>query len=410
MTASDIDTSVPLHPDFARRLKVAGVGQDATYYATRWAAVTAYADDVDVPRALDLVRLTAGEALAGDRPAGFRDALRLADPGFAEGDNAFEMTILAGFVLVHLWGVSDAKASPVADVAALALSTWDFGGRAAGTPSAVFVSEARAYRSRRAAAVAAAPLSITAALKSPISSKQIIDQATAAIANNQLPQIADLLGQVSSAVETLHKHQRTLASTAETALQALREEADVAWWVLSEYSNDFDMHVSALPPTAAALILGKELGDLAGALPGTPASTAVLDRLLRAHFSGQHTSADAARASGQSARRRKSDGTPASRPRADGDVSLHTAIVAAPPEWRRGWSVTLSASIRGSLTPVLTAVDFSLSTDADDEWVPAFRKAAGFDPKDAGYARSALILAQQAYDECVLARAVAAQR
>jgi hypothetical protein len=65
-----------MHPDFARRLKLAGVMQDSAYYASRWTGVTAFADAVDsVDTVLDLVRLLIGEPMKGDRPAGFRLAL-----------------------------------------------------------------------------------------------------------------------------------------------------------------------------------------------------------------------------------------------------------------------------------------------------------------------------------------------
>ena len=362
-----------MHPDFAKRLKIAGVMQDPAYYARRWAAVSKYGSKLrTVEPVLGLVRTLAGEPVPGTHLQAFRAALTAADPGYVEGDNALEMAILAGFALQVRWGAPVRGDDPLGDAAALAVITWDFAGRSQGQVAAPFVCDARAHRDQRALAVA------SAVLEAPEVS---VD----------LPEEAGTLPEAITALEQIVASQQDIMEFLTESLKGQQEEANVAWWVLGEHSRDLRSHVSALPALAAPLILGKELGDLARRLPGNPGALAILDRMLRASLAGAHGSTVSVDSDAEKA-------------------TLFRSVSAAPPAWRAQVTAERTSTRYGSLTPVLTAIAMSLDVDAEGEWLPLFKKASGFDPNDNTYVRAPLALAAQTYDECLFVAAIQAAR
>src|SRR5205085_2233156 len=75
--------------------------------------------------------------------------------------------------------------------------------------------------------------------------------------------------------------------------QAMRqEESNVLWWLYGAQSRDLEVPFVTLK-SAASIVLGKELADLAGTLPGPYAARAFLDKAVReAGFSNEVTLSD----------------------------------------------------------------------------------------------------------------------
>lgn len=388
---------VATHPEFASRLKAANLFEDGPFYALRWTGVSEYSGNVDIPRAVDLVQLLAGSAdgatlLPASRPEGFREALSAADPGFASGNNALELGLLAGFVLTRLW--DDRKIeSDVADAAALAVITWNFWGRADGTPAEAFVRDAVAYRERRS--VEMSELTTVAVLPraARVSAANFAAAVTAA-ASQSWAAMSAAFNEIAAAVNALANGQDELLDHMTRALQSQREESNVAWWVLGEYSRNFDIHIGALSPSGAPIILGKELGELAPTPPGSYSARAILDRMLKIHRASINPATRPKNAAG------KTVSDKATR------VSLLDMVNAADRDWRAAWTEDLlSASLAGPLTPVMTAIKQSMAVDGATEWVPQYTKSTkGIDPR---LPFDPLTVAVQTYNEYVLASVVA---
>jgi hypothetical protein len=174
---------------------------------------------------------------------------------------------------------------------------------------------------------------------------------------------------------------QALVSTTETASEAIaelerqsrlrREETDILWWMTSGVSRDLSVSFKDLKTLAASVIAGKELAFLVSP-PGVLPAYSLLQGMI----------------------------PPATGRAAGKTIGLIAAVNATDREWRESVIKALDIERVTDLSPALTAIKQSLTTDKPDGWTAAYKKAAGFktDPLLAP-----ADLALQVHRECLLA-------
>jgi GTPase-associated system helical domain len=378
-----------VHKYFADWYRVAAIEPHPETLEKRWSAIQRTVRDLDVPDALEVVRLFYGSPRCLPRFAErYRDAFKSRDVTFPMRDNEAELQVLAGATIVALL---DSRPGPVADVTALAMVSADCRGLRSGERLADMLGEARRYLWARSGALRLAkevktvvpPALDVASLLEPFQSaleaKQtrdpdfegVLDQMPAPGAR---PRSSPALELTTKAIQSLAAAITEVATAAGEAvseqarrLQLYREEVNVLWWLFAEHSRDTGHRMASLPLPAACLVAGKELADLIEVLPGPLAAAGLLDRMLRAVERELRPT-----------------------------TTLHEAINTAPREWRAGWVASTDGERVEDLCPVLCSVRRSLETSGPDDWAPPVKTVTGV---DVHRGLTPLDLAVQAYEE-----------
>lgn len=166
-----------------------------------------------------------------------------------------------------------------------------------------------------------------------------------------------------------------LSSQVERLILQQREELDITWWVLGQYSRDFNGPVSALTGVNAPVVLAKEFADLTKTVVGPVAANAVLDRMIA------HTNAPQ-------------------------EIKLFEAVESLPKEWESEWLRTaVGQRSPDAIFPFFAAATRHVEVAGDLLWRDAYAKAIGL---NASVGLAPLGLATQVYDECLLLRIVSA--
>lgn len=158
----------------------------------------------------------------------------------------------------------------------------------------------------------------------------------------------------------------------ERELTIVGEEANMLWWLVSDYSHDRDQAWKKVGSAAAPIIAGKELADLTRAIPGPVAAAAFLDRIVRL-----------------------SDSAKSPKP-----ISIMGAIEKTPRDWREQYEFRAAAGVE-DLAPISKAINLSLTVSEGDDWSPVFEKGTAL------VANSKMLpnaLAYQVFLERLLAR------
>jgi hypothetical protein len=384
-----------VHRYFADWYRVAAIEPQPDVLAKRWEAIEGLVYTLDVPEALEVVRLFFGSARGHARfVERYRDAFKAADVTFQMRDNDVELRVLAGATLASLL---QGRGGPVADVVALAAVCADCRRLRPGDRIGDILREARSHLSSRSAAlrlprhvrtVAVPALDLEAMLEPLHAALQARQTRDPAFEGVMEPPSPSARAKASPASEVVVKAIETVAAAvlevaaaaAEVAeeqghrLRIQREETNVLWWLFGEHSRDLERPMASLPLPAACLVAGKELADLVEVLPGPVAAAGVLDRMLRAVER---------------------------EPRAA--TTIQEAVNGAPRDWRTEWAAAPGAERLEDLCPVLCAVRRSLDTSGADDWLPPVRTLTGVDVA-AGI--RPLDLAVQAYEERLLVGAV----
>jgi hypothetical protein len=173
-----------------------------------------------------------------------------------------------------------------------------------------------------------------------------------------------------------------LTSTTNVAAEAIaelerqsrlrREETDILWWMTAGVSRDLGVPFKDLKTLAASVVAGKELASLVGP-PGVLPAPSLLQGMIPPQAG-------------------KAAGKP---------IGLIAAVNATPRDWRQAVAGSLDMDRIADLSPALTAVRQSLTTDEDDGWTAAYKKAAGI---KADVLLQPVDLALQVHRECLLAR------
>ncbi len=270
------------------------------------------------------------------------------DPQFANSTNTLELALLGGAVLASLMR----KEGRAASVATLAVLAGDACAARSDPNVRSFVELAR-YRRRELAV------------------RWSTDQSWPVLGRELSELVISSATLDSEAVKGIAAYVRQLNEFGEYHFPRVREEADVAWWVLGEYSRDLNIPVREIDRRAAPLILGAELADITRTEIGPVASTAVLWRVLSLVK------------------------------RIPKSLSLSEAIKHLPSQWLSQRSERVGRTTRvDGLTPVLFGIRCAVDATGAD-WGPTFARGTGF---SAEHECSALSLAAQVYDECLLLR------
>jgi hypothetical protein len=385
--------------DFADWYRVVAIETRPDLVEKRRRAMEAIVPTLDVPEALELVRL------AYDVPARdprfverYRDAFRAVDASFPVRDNAAEMGVLAAATIVS---VLEQRGGAVADLAAQATMCADCQGHRPGERPPGLVSRAREYLSARAAALRTAP-ELAGGAKPVLNTETLLGRMEALLdlpmpargresgigavlegsygsgspALSWTPPAADAVGPaLQSVVSAVFDVAAATAKVAEEHARRLRlhgEQLDVLWWLVAEHSRDLGQELRSLPLPVLCIVAGKELADLTAVLPGPPGAAGVLDRVLRG-----------------------------GEPEPGSATSILEGVNGTPRAWRTVWAGTERAQPLEDLCPVIQSVRRSLDVQGGDEWAATVWEATGvnvledIDPLD---------LARQAYEEALLLR------
>lgn len=345
-----------------------------------WRGVEALTAKKKLEYWLDYVRLLIGVTpVEVGTASDFVAAFKHEDPTFTATNNQMLLQVLAGATIIH--GLSSETRQH--DLTALALVSANFKGHVAQLPFAAPIEAATDYlmrRSRSARSPRSGRPSSTPFNPLPDFTSRSLD-----VSQNQWPQLQaaiQQLGQsldlVEGAIQQLHGDVQARWETSvatRTRLAVLEEETNILWWVFGGYSRDFDKPISDLEFPGSCLILAKELADHTRIVPGHLAARAVLYKAI--------TTAT---------------------PQLPDDVPVADAVDSTPRGWREVWIKATGdelVSKSGRLTPLHRAVSASLTTNKEGEWKPVFETATGL---SSSISMSALDLAEQTYQECLLLR------
>lgn len=362
-----------MHPSFGDWYRLVELEPRGDTLEARWKGVATVAKTDDENTVLDLVRLALGRAprRAGFLPE-FQEAFRASDAAFPMSGNALELNVLSGSAWAHVLE----RADSLSDLAALAMYSATFQPGPLERLQEQFRALARNYVISRGSAIRRGE-PWTSPKVSKVKIDQVVEPFTQALRGNQFANAATTFPPVVERIEDAIKEAvnvvRAAAVHLEGSLAIQREQSEIAWWILGEYSRDLDVHVSQLSVAAACLTIGKELADLTNKLPGPVSARAILDRMLR------------------NAKQKQT-----------GKVGIDEVVNASDRARRAAWTADLRTSSVEDLVPLHFGVFKSLETDGDDDWMPAFRKATGLTTK-MGW--SAVDLAEQFYAERLVVRA-----
>jgi GTPase-associated system helical domain len=136
----------------------------------------------------------------------------------------------------------------------------------------------------------------------------------------------------------------------ERELTIVSEEANMLWWLVSEYSRDLNQSWKKVGLSASSIIAGKELADLTRVVPGPVAAAAFLDRIVRL-----------------------SDSAKPPKP-----ITIKEAIEKTPREWREQYPFKPAAGVE-DLAPISNAIKLSLTVSEGDDWSPVFEKGTALE-------------------------------
>lgn len=347
---------------------VVSLKPSAEELAARWAAVASLAESPTRTRVTGLARLCAAAPGAEQEPV--IEAARAADPAFQTVNSDLEVRVLASATLCH-WFL---KSSNVADAASLGISAVTLGGTR-GDALVDFVQvRAKTYMQEEAVRVRAA---------GRISAEVAADRRAAAVRAYQAAIPAGPAGQsaagvgeqIATLVAALSQPQVDAIDGLLGQLEALREESNMCWWVVGEFSHDLQKPFNKIKSPADCLVAARELARMTVLLPGPRSASAFLGRVIA---NGRRSTS----------------------------ASIPEAVNATPREWRKSWLSSTAPTHVGNLAPVLTAVQHSLATESKTDWVSAFCLGTGLDDIKLGPTE----LTVQAYTEDLLVQAVSAIR
>lgn len=154
--------------------------------------------------------------------------------------------------------------------------------------------------------------------------------------------VANVEGEEKPEIATMPKLERELA--------IVGEEANMLWWLISEYSRDEKKSWKEIGLSATSIIAGKELADLTRVIPGPVAAAAFLDRIVRF-----------------------SDSSKSAKP-----ISLKEAVESTTRSWRETNQFEAFPGVE-DLAPVNKALKLSLTVSDGDDWSPVFQRGTALE-------------------------------
>jgi len=149
------------------------------------------------------------------------------------------------------------------------------------------------------------------------------------------------------------------------------EDSQILWWLTGNWSRDENIPFKEMQSSFyAAIIAGKELADNISIFPGPYSAKAVLYKIIKENKKAEKIEKS----------------------------TIISIIDSLKKEWKNTVISKYSPEMSKDITPILTAMKYSLKVDGLKEWVPMFKKEI-FDPEKLEC--SALEVAYQIYIECL---------
>lgn len=206
----------------------------------------------------------------------FQAEFQAVDSTFPIEGNEFGLLILAGAILNQIIKTGSRNLSLIS---AYAVTCPSFHSKRKEIPIPDIVRSSNEYLIKK-----------SSNLRGPLDTKRI--QSPASQLNTLADNISTKFKEPSppEAAEDLSQFLKKLSSTLDKCVNAAnivqkqqnldREESDILWWVLGQYSRDRNIPIKDFKLPFACLIAGKELADLTRILPGTFSAKAFIDKFL----------------------------------------------------------------------------------------------------------------------------------
>lgn len=269
--------SPAMHPDFPRWYDAIGLGDDQARCQTRWAGVSAVANDADGKDIEALIRL----AFKSRQPAGsaqvekIRQAFKTTDATFDMSGNDRELQVLASACLATLmYQGNSAKA-------ALGISTAALGG--AQKPDLPMDLSVLAEDAIDQIAETNRERPDLLGYVSRVAPKFDFEKATTKV--REQPDQEGFAEGFNLAAEATRNAFTIMARQQANAVGAMSkfvrvqdEELQMLWWLIGQRSEDLDCAFGAVPADVQALVFAKELADHTTLLPGPASVKGLLSR------------------------------------------------------------------------------------------------------------------------------------
>lgn len=304
----------------------------------RWSAVEVLVKSLEHSDIMALVSFCAiGRVRQADTLSKVKREFWNHDNAFNMEANGLELRRLCAAIVMHSLSVSEHKMD-----FALATSCLYFAGLAPEFALPAMATEAeKALQALSKQIRPASPVAGTT--RRAISPAKVLESFKESVAGNQWAQavgkLEDVLGEYAKAVNML----ATQVSRQKSALEIEKEEIDVLWWLVSDFSNDLEKSFKKFKKPVVAIVAGKELADHIQHRPGPLGAASILDRVI-------------------------SSGTGKLK-----EASLNECVLSVPSSWKRQLVEKTDA---GALDycPVLAALSLTVDVDDDESWTKAFAK------------------------------------
>lgn len=378
-----------MHKLFADWYNIADLELDEEKLKKRWQGVNDITRKRKASTWLDCVRLFLGYPKEGiDFSDEFERIIKDNDSTFLTRENRVELQILAGSAIVN----KIENEAPSADVAALAVKCAYFDKRTKDVliPDVIEKSEeyiaarskeVRQFREKDKSSVdiqlssSDSVKSITKLSNLPDNSNNRTNSKNISNVNENVNKLVDIISQISNDIERIKKEvsESKYEYVLSKRIDRLEEEANVLWWLFGEKSRDLNITFDEIGTPGIALVAAKELADLTEFGHSVPAANSILNKALKTSESKEIS-----------------------------ETSLYSAVNSADEEWRGRWidEIECLSEIK-DIAPVLRAINMSLS--AGDGWKDIFDEDRDVSCSDRV---KTLALANQAYNECVLAKLI----
>jgi len=255
-------------------LRQVNLTPDTALAEKRWATAEALAENVARARIIDLLRLFLFPPSDQEFTRQLTDDLIAVDPEFPVSHNIQELRLMAGLVMVTIFG----DASDGGDVFALGLRAASFpDGRVKAIQPAILL-EAEEFMRNKAGRLRPNAFGIDVAqdvMSTLLARGQALSQAEAG--GDEAKKTAALNAYREAIPETIARSHRTLA----IRIQQLAEESSLLWWVLAEHSDALQQPLSKVVPEAYALPAAAEAAQRTLHLPPPPSIRPLLERALQ---------------------------------------------------------------------------------------------------------------------------------
>lgn len=252
---------LPMHPDFARWHASIELGDDESTRQARWAGVSAVAQTPNTKSIEALVRLTFKSrqpAIAAEVQK-IRETFKTADATFEMQGNEHELQVLAA-----------------ASLAVLMSNGGEYGGEAA-----LAITTASMEKTRKPDL----PMDLLVLAESAIDHiaeltrkrPNFTDKTSENLITKLIEEAVDV-GTTGEALTQMAKSQAKTKLAMNGFLKIQDEELQMLWWLMGQRSLDLDCTFDTVPAGAKPLVLGKELADCTGYLPGPASVKALLSR------------------------------------------------------------------------------------------------------------------------------------